>query len=107
MKKCGLGPQNGLESSGTEKLLKIVSFQKTILSQLDKVSGHIDPLGSPFLNFFDFTCRPSLYKCISESHEFVVLPCTLDLLSLFVVELEPNRWHLFICDLLGGFPCVQ
>jgi hypothetical protein len=30
-KKRRLGPQNGLESSGTEKLLKIVHFQKTFL----------------------------------------------------------------------------
>jgi hypothetical protein len=46
MKKHHLGPQNGPGSSGTEKLLKIVSFQKTVLSQLDKVGGHQDPPGS-------------------------------------------------------------
>jgi hypothetical protein len=46
MKTHRLGPQNGLGSSGTEKLLKIVSCQKTILSQLDKVGGHRDHAGS-------------------------------------------------------------
>jgi hypothetical protein len=40
MKKCHLGPQNGLGSLGTEKMLKIVSCQKTILSQLENVGGH-------------------------------------------------------------------
>jgi hypothetical protein len=34
-KNIHLGPQNGLESLGTEKLLKIVSCQETILSQLE------------------------------------------------------------------------
>jgi hypothetical protein len=43
VKKHRLGPQNGPESSGTEKLLKIVSCQKTVLSQLEKVGGHRDP----------------------------------------------------------------
>jgi hypothetical protein len=46
MKKCHLGPQNGPRSSGTEKLLKVVSFQKMALSQLDKLGGHQDPPGS-------------------------------------------------------------
>ena len=49
MKKCRLGPQNGSGSSETEKLLKIVSFQRTFFSQLDKVGGHRDPLGSLWL----------------------------------------------------------
>jgi hypothetical protein len=34
-KKNHLGPQNGPESLGTEKLLKIVIFQKTVLRQLE------------------------------------------------------------------------
>jgi hypothetical protein len=46
MKKHRLGPQNGPRSSGTEKLLKIVSCQKIVLSQLEKVGGHRDPPGS-------------------------------------------------------------
>jgi hypothetical protein len=37
MKKHHLGPQNGPRSLGTEKLLKIVSCQKIVLSQLEKV----------------------------------------------------------------------
>jgi hypothetical protein len=42
LKKHHLGPQNNSESSGIEKLLKIVNYQncqKTVLSQLDKVGG--------------------------------------------------------------------
>jgi hypothetical protein len=35
LKKLHLGPQNGPESLGTEKLLKIVNCQKTVLSQLE------------------------------------------------------------------------
>jgi hypothetical protein len=42
MKKCCLGPQNDLKILGPEKLLKIVSCQKIVLSQLEKVSGHRD-----------------------------------------------------------------
>jgi hypothetical protein len=34
-KKLHLGPQNGPESLGTEKLLKIVNCQKIVLSQLE------------------------------------------------------------------------
>jgi hypothetical protein len=45
-KENHLGPQNGPGSSGTEKLLKIVSCQKIVLSELDKVDGHQDPPGS-------------------------------------------------------------
>jgi len=45
VKKCRLGPQNGFESLGPEKLLKIVSFQKNVLSQMEKVGGHRDPPG--------------------------------------------------------------
>jgi hypothetical protein len=41
--KHRLGPQNGPGSSRTKKMLKIVSFEKTVLSQLDKVDGHRDP----------------------------------------------------------------
>jgi hypothetical protein len=41
MKKHRLGPQNGPRSLGTEKLLKIVSCQKNVLSQLEKVGGHL------------------------------------------------------------------
>jgi hypothetical protein len=33
--KIHLGPQNGHRSLGTENLLKIVSFQKIVLSQLE------------------------------------------------------------------------
>jgi hypothetical protein len=33
--KIHLGPQNGPESLGTEKLLKIVNCQKIVLSQLE------------------------------------------------------------------------
>jgi hypothetical protein len=44
--KTCLGPQNGLRSLETEKVLKIVSCQRTVLSQLDKVGGHQDPPGS-------------------------------------------------------------
>jgi hypothetical protein len=43
VKKRRLGPQNGPESLGPKKLLKIVSCQKTVLSQLEKVGGHRDP----------------------------------------------------------------
>jgi hypothetical protein len=39
-KKLHLGRQNGPGSSETKKLLKIVSCQKIVLNQLDKVSGH-------------------------------------------------------------------
>jgi hypothetical protein len=46
VKKHRLGPQNGPGSLGTEKLLKIVSCQKIVLSQLEKVGGHRDPPGS-------------------------------------------------------------
>jgi hypothetical protein len=45
-KKRRLGPQNGSESSGPEKLLKIVNYQncqKIVLSQLEKVGGHRYP----------------------------------------------------------------
>jgi hypothetical protein len=35
VKKCRFGPQNGPESLGPEKLLKIVNCQKTVLSQLE------------------------------------------------------------------------
>jgi hypothetical protein len=34
-KKHRLGPQNGPRSLGTEKLLKIVNCQQTVLSQLE------------------------------------------------------------------------
>jgi hypothetical protein len=43
MKKCCLDPPNAPRSLGTEKLLKIVSCQKTALSQLEKVDGHRYP----------------------------------------------------------------
>jgi hypothetical protein len=48
-KKRHLGPQNGSEVSGPEKLLKIVNYQncqKIVLSQLEKVGGHRYPPGS-------------------------------------------------------------
>jgi hypothetical protein len=47
MKKHHLGPQNGPKSLGTEKLLKIVSCQKIVLSQLEKVGfwGPHGPIG--------------------------------------------------------------
>jgi hypothetical protein len=35
VKKHHLGPQNGIRSLGPEKLLKIVSCQKTVLIQLE------------------------------------------------------------------------
>jgi hypothetical protein len=43
MKICRLGPQNGPKSLGHIKLLKIVSCQKIVLRQLEKVGGHRDP----------------------------------------------------------------
>jgi hypothetical protein len=49
----------------------------------------------PFLETIDFACCP-YPQCISDSHEVVVLPCTLVLLSLWVGNLEPNSWHLLI-----------
>jgi len=49
----------------------------------------------PFLRTLEFACRPYPY-CVSESHESVVLPHTLVLLSLWVGKLEPNNQHLLI-----------
>jgi hypothetical protein len=43
----------------------------------------------PFLRNLDFECRP-YPQCVSESHEDVVLPCTLVLLSLWVGDLDPT-----------------
>jgi hypothetical protein len=44
----------------------------------------------PFLRTLDFACQP-YPQCISKSHEVVVLMCTMRLLSLWVVNLEPNK----------------
>jgi hypothetical protein len=49
----------------------------------------------PFLRTLDFPCRP-YPQCVSESHEVVVLACTLVLLSLWVGNIEPKNWRILI-----------
>jgi hypothetical protein len=46
-----------------------------------------------FLRTLDFACRP-YPQCFLESHEVVVLPCTLVLFSLG--NLEPSSQHILI-----------
>ena len=60
----------------------------------------------PLLITLDFACRP-YPQCFSESHDTIVLSCTLDLLSSLVGNLEPNNRHFIIGHWLGGFPCVR
>jgi hypothetical protein len=70
VKKRRLGPQNGPKSMGLIKLLKIVSCQKTFLSQLEKVGGHRDPPGSYILK----ECQPSTNeeKGIKEAVDYIM-----------------------------------
>ena len=63
-------------------------------------------LWRPFLRTLEFACQP-YPQFVSESHDTMVLSCTLALLSSFVGYLEPNSWHFIIGHLLGGFFCVR
>jgi hypothetical protein len=49
----------------------------------------------PFLRTLDFACHP-YPQCVLESHEAIVLPCTLVLLSLWVGKIEPNSRNILI-----------
>jgi hypothetical protein len=49
----------------------------------------------PFLRTLDFACRP-YPQFVSESHEVVVLLCTLVPLSSLVGNLEPSSRHFII-----------
>jgi hypothetical protein len=49
----------------------------------------------PLLRTLDFACRP-YPQFVSESHDIVVLSCTLALLSSLVGNLEPNSRHFII-----------
>ena len=60
----------------------------------------------PLLINLGFACRPYPHF-LSESHDTMVLSCTLALLASSVGHLEPNNWHFIIGHWLGGFPCVQ
>jgi hypothetical protein len=60
----------------------------------------------PFLRTLDFA-RQLYPQHIPKSHEVLVLPCTLVLLSLWVVTLKPTvNISLLVVD-WGGFPCVR
>ena len=60
----------------------------------------------PLLRTLDFACRP-YPQFVSESHDTLVLWCTLALLSSLVGHLEPNNRHFIMVHWMGGFPCVQ
>jgi hypothetical protein len=49
----------------------------------------------PLLRNIDFACRP-YPQFVSESHDTMVLSCTLALLSSLVGHLEPNNRHFII-----------
>jgi hypothetical protein len=49
----------------------------------------------PLLKNLDFACRP-YPQFILESHDTLVLSCTLALLSSLVGHLEPNNRHFII-----------
>jgi hypothetical protein len=49
----------------------------------------------PFLRTLDFSCRP-YPQFVSESHDTIVLSCTLALLSSLVGHLEPNSQQFII-----------
>jgi hypothetical protein len=49
----------------------------------------------PLLRNLDFACRP-YPQFVSESHDTMVLSCTLALLSSLVGHLEPNNRHFII-----------
>jgi hypothetical protein len=49
----------------------------------------------PLLINLDFACRP-YPQFVSESHDTVVLSCTVALLSPLVGNLEPNSRHFII-----------
>jgi hypothetical protein len=49
----------------------------------------------PFLRTLDFECQP-YPQFVSESHDTMVLSCTLTLLSSLVGHLEPSSRHFII-----------
>jgi hypothetical protein len=49
----------------------------------------------PFLRTLEFACW-SYPQFVSESHDVVVLSCTLVILSSLVGNLEPNSRHFII-----------
>jgi hypothetical protein len=49
----------------------------------------------PLLRTLDFACQ-TYPHFVSESHDIVVLSCTLVLLSSLVGNLEPNSRHFII-----------
>jgi hypothetical protein len=83
-----LGPQNDLRSLGVEKLLKIVSFQKTMLSQLEKVGGHQDPTGS-----IPITLGNNGLHCVECPHQ----------MRKFLLNLAPGEPHALVQEL----PCFD
>ena len=60
----------------------------------------------PLLKNLGFACRP-YPQFVSESHDTLVLWCTLALFSSLVGHLEPNNQHFIMGRWLGGFPCVR
>jgi hypothetical protein len=52
-------------------------------------------LRRPLLRNIDFACRP-YPQFVSESHDTMVLSCTLALLASSVGHLEPNNRHFII-----------
>jgi len=58
------------------------------------------------LRNLDFACW-SYPQFVSESHDTMVLSCTLALLSSLIGRLEPINRHFIIGHWLGGFPCVR
>jgi hypothetical protein len=57
----------------------------------------------PFLITLDFACQP-YPQFVSESHDTMVLQCTLAILSSLVGHLEPSSRHFIIGSLTRWFP---
>jgi hypothetical protein len=91
-----LGPQNGLGSSGIEKVLKIVSCQKTKLSQLKMVGGHRDPLDQEAFNNL-------ILEKFSSKNKFILIMICYFIGSNNGQALESSMYPIMMQERLFGY----